>query len=267
MVVSMDADSRTDLVASLRIEFRRAAKRWPDLWHAFVFVPNDLRDVSCERETMRHLTGGGLVIGHPCEIAIDGNSCYSVFYRSDLRADADSLREYGHGCDEFERLADYAASVVGELKEFPRFRGDICCEAAAVSFEVGGVTYSASGQSGRLIPWLEHLHIVLQYNEEVSGSVSARAGGYFRFTRRSLPFDVFRASAVAIRAHSASGAEPVLTDRQKEVLEYVRRNGPKTAKEIAKAISIGVGTLTRHIVPALRKHGLRNKRGAGYYVT
>ena len=57
-----------------------------------------------------------------------------------------------------------------------------------------------------------------------------------------------------------------LTDQQQEVFEYIREHGPKTGKEICKALGIeSQSTFTRHYVPALKKHGIRNKRGAGYF--
>ncbi len=51
-----------------------------------------------------------------------------------------------------------------------------------------------------------------------------------------------------------------------DTLNYVEEHGPKIGKEIAKALPIYVSTLTRHTVPKLKSYGLRNKRGAGYYI-
>jgi DNA-binding CsgD family transcriptional regulator len=63
----------------------------------------------------------------------------------------------------------------------------------------------------------------------------------------------------------AAPKEP-LTDRQKAALDYIRKNQPVTAKQIATGIGTSVPSVTNHIIPALRPHGVKNKRGAGYYV-
>jgi hypothetical protein len=64
----------------------------------------------------------------------------------------------------------------------------------------------------------------------------------------------------------SSGLDP-LTDEQQKAFDYIKANQPVAGKAICKALAISSeSTFTRHFVPALRKHGVKNKRGAGYYV-
>mgnify|MGYP002624943743 CR=1 FL=1 len=60
---------------------------------------------------------------------------------------------------------------------------------------------------------------------------------------------------------------PILTDQQQEAFDYIRDHGPKFGKEICRELGISSeSTFTSHYVPALKLHGVRNRRGAGYYL-
>jgi len=56
-----------------------------------------------------------------------------------------------------------------------------------------------------------------------------------------------------------------LTEAQREAFILVRDEGPLTGKEIANRLGISESTFTRHYVPALKNHGILNRRGLGYY--
>lgn len=58
-----------------------------------------------------------------------------------------------------------------------------------------------------------------------------------------------------------------LNETQRRVFEYVRANPGKIGKEVASAVDIAEGTLSRHVFPKLRKYGLRNQPGGGYSIT
>ena len=59
-------------------------------------------------------------------------------------------------------------------------------------------------------------------------------------------------------------AHTPLTEAQKEVYDWIRRNGPLAGKEIANKIGLSESTITAHYIPALKKHGIVNRRGLGY---
>jgi hypothetical protein len=66
-----------------------------------------------------------------------------------------------------------------------------------------------------------------------------------------------------------------LTAKEMRVLEIIKGVGPGrgiTGAQICEFLSMGTppmelaqSTLTKHIIPALKKHGVKNKRGLGYY--
>lgn len=57
-----------------------------------------------------------------------------------------------------------------------------------------------------------------------------------------------------------------LTEQQQEAFNLIRHDGPLTGKQVVNALGISSeSTFTRHFVPALRTHGIRNLRGLGYY--
>jgi hypothetical protein len=58
-----------------------------------------------------------------------------------------------------------------------------------------------------------------------------------------------------------------LSEREQEVYNYLCNNSPATGKHICNELAIEQSTLTRHIIPELkRKRGVSNEPGAGYYV-
>ena len=66
----------------------------------------------------------------------------------------------------------------------------------------------------------------------------------------------------------AHGAVEPLTDSQQQAFDYIKANPGKTGQEICRACDISAeSTFTKHFVPALRPHGLMNKRGFGYFIS
>ena len=60
-----------------------------------------------------------------------------------------------------------------------------------------------------------------------------------------------------------------LTDTKQAALDLILEHSPDgiMGKQLATALAIEHSTLTRHIIPELKKlHGVKNRSGAGYYV-
>ena len=81
------------------------------------------------------------------------------------------------------------------------------------------------------------------------------------------------AEAVEHRNHMANlvgitepeAPSPVLTDQQERVFDLIKSEGPITGTQILNRIGGGQSSLTTHIIPVLKEHGVKNKPGAGYY--
>ena len=57
-----------------------------------------------------------------------------------------------------------------------------------------------------------------------------------------------------------------LTESQKDAYDLIRNEGPLFGKEVVDRLGIGSeSAFTTHYVPALKQHGIRNRRGLGYY--
>ena len=71
----------------------------------------------------------------------------------------------------------------------------------------------------------------------------------------------------AMPANSPKSEGELLTDTQTEVADWIRNAGrPVSGKEIVNALMLSSeSTLTSRIIPALKRRGLKNRRGAGYY--
>lgn len=65
-------------------------------------------------------------------------------------------------------------------------------------------------------------------------------------------------------ADNSANLQP-LTDSQREVYETIRKEGPLQGPQIATKFGISESTLTAHYIPALKLHGIVNRRGLGYY--
>jgi hypothetical protein len=77
------------------------------------------------------------------------------------------------------------------------------------------------------------------------------------------------ANAIEAEADLIDGAgrrEMILSEREREVDELIRREGPLTGKEICNRLGIGDKVLSNHVIPALKKErGLKNQRSRGYF--
>lgn len=61
--------------------------------------------------------------------------------------------------------------------------------------------------------------------------------------------------------------DSLLTETEQNVYEVIHQRGPVQGPEIVRIVGIEQSTLTRHIIPALkRKRGVKSKRSRGYYI-
>ena len=64
----------------------------------------------------------------------------------------------------------------------------------------------------------------------------------------------------------AASLEP-LTDSQKAAFDLIKKEGPLLGRQIVNRLGIGSeSSFTRHYVPPLKAHGVKNRRGLGYYI-
>lgn len=68
--------------------------------------------------------------------------------------------------------------------------------------------------------------------------------------------------------YPAETAEPLpLTFQQQAAFDLIAVEGPIMGEDICRRVGIkSLSTFTSHYVPALKDHGVRNRRGAGYYL-
>ena len=65
--------------------------------------------------------------------------------------------------------------------------------------------------------------------------------------------------------HSETLAEP-LSDSQQQAFNLICKEGPLLGRQIVNKLGIGSeSTFTTHYVPSLKRHGIKNRRGLGYY--
>ncbi|HWA97340.1 MAG TPA: hypothetical protein VG713_02560 [Pirellulales bacterium] len=75
------------------------------------------------------------------------------------------------------------------------------------------------------------------------------------------------ASGRACISIKEDAAREPLTDDQQRAYDYIKEHGPKTAKEIVNALALASeSSFTSHSVPVLKRRGVKNKPGAGYYL-
>jgi hypothetical protein len=77
------------------------------------------------------------------------------------------------------------------------------------------------------------------------------------------------------RGPGASAAPPAgtakahvqrLTESQQQAFDLICKEGPLLGRQIVTRLGIGSdSTFTTHYVPALKQHGVENRRGLGYY--
>ena len=57
-----------------------------------------------------------------------------------------------------------------------------------------------------------------------------------------------------------------LTEQQQKVYDLIKDKGPLTGKQIVNRLGItSESVLTSHCIPVLKDHGIKNRRGLGYY--
>lgn len=86
-----------------------------------------------------------------------------------------------------------------------------------------------------------------------------------------LPYDpeiLRRISQLPIELkHKTKPEEPLtpLTDTQREFYDLIRNEGPLTGPQIVRRLGGSESNFTSNMVPALKQHGIVNRRGLGYY--
>jgi len=79
-------------------------------------------------------------------------------------------------------------------------------------------------------------------------------------------------AAVTANSQAKPGEPPEeapkrLTDSQQAAYNLIRDEGPLQGNQIVNRLGIGSeSSFTRHYVPALKLHGVKNRRGLGYYL-
>ncbi|MHB1038636.1 MAG: hypothetical protein ACYC35_29585 [Pirellulales bacterium] len=59
---------------------------------------------------------------------------------------------------------------------------------------------------------------------------------------------------------------PPMTNTEQTVLDLIRERSPILGKQIAAHLIISESNLTRHIIPRLKMHGVKNCKNVGYYL-
>jgi hypothetical protein len=59
---------------------------------------------------------------------------------------------------------------------------------------------------------------------------------------------------------------PPMTNTEQTVLDLIRERSPILGKQIAAHLIISESNLTRHIIPRLKMHGVKNRKNVGYYL-
>jgi len=166
--------------------------------------------------------------------------------------------------DELARANEYRPVTVGS-RAYPSFVEGIETYATmiygrAVKYAGGGIAALHKMAEARSeIPHLNAREFAHRW-DTINAEVSALP-----------PIDVerLRLERRAERYRYRSGQRPdsePLTDAQQQVWDFVKSNGPVTGKEIVAEGLAEQSTLTRHIIPILKLRGLKNRRGAGYYI-
>ncbi len=57
-----------------------------------------------------------------------------------------------------------------------------------------------------------------------------------------------------------------LSDTEQKVFDFISSHPGVIGKQVDKELDIPESTLSRHVFPKLRRHGLRNRHGFGYYI-
>jgi len=194
----------------------------------------------------------------------------------------------GHS-DEWSDI-EFDARIEPEYRAFEEALPEIRTQAKALP---GKVTYEALEQLEREHPTLNALRKKLDDNPKYQAMEKARKEGaakptfdWWPRTRQAI-LDLPNVEVEEItsrvcmelalawrwrREHDIKETPLApLTDSQQQVFDFIAKNPGKTGCQIVKylagqGIELVESTLTRHYIPELRRHGVRNRPGFGYYV-
>lgn len=119
-------------------------------------------------------------------------------------------------------------------------------------------------------PWIESNHESLVEAIELLGrQVDWAAMGHLDSElkrERILTLNEWGDSNARDADNHGAKAEP-LTDEQQRVFDYIKENPGNTSKQLVNALDLSSeSALTTHFIPELKKRGVKNRRGFGYYV-
>jgi hypothetical protein len=146
--------------------------------------------------------------------------------------------------------------VAGALGEhapaaFVNTSGDLATRFKYHACNLLGVQVLEAGMVDRLLGWL-----VVEHDRTANEAKELR-----------LVDMVLMMKAAVLKRHEAADGPPPLTEEQQQVFDYIKAHGPKTGKEIVSHLGLSSeSAFTSHIVPALKPHGVKNRRGRGYYL-
>jgi hypothetical protein len=79
--------------------------------------------------------------------------------------------------------------------------------------------------------------------------------------------DEIRIAMIRLQCTPQQDDSKPLTDSQQDAYDLIAREGPLQGNQIVKRLGIpSESSFTAHYVPALKQHGVKNRRGRGYYI-
>jgi hypothetical protein len=184
----------------------------------------------------------------------------------------------------YSPVFDTLALATAGQSERPDFRyGLVCCATAhEAAFELlrWAILWVENGLNAELderglpnqyVAGIDDLHelspeelrdtlVRLERRESLQGLVRGRG---VRQIRAWIEREWATAKANAIHVPTPKP----LTEQQQEVYDLIKDEGPLTGPQIATRLGglSSESVLTSHYVPALKDHGIKNRRGLGYY--
>lgn len=179
------------------------------------------------------------------------------------------LRALLEGQDDLTVVAE-ASDAAGALDVVERFRPDVVLMDLNLGAGPGGVSTTATLRAREDPP---RVLVLTTYDSEadILAAIDAGAAGYllkdappdelYRAIRGTARGDTVLASTVAARlVRRASSAEPVLTEREVEILQLLARG--LANRELAKELFVSEATVKSHLSHIYSKLGVDTRTGA-----